>query len=513
MDQRNDSMKNKRWLVTLMSIGLGMLLFACQSQQPAGTASLKPGKIVKVVRGDLATNVNTTGQIQTTQRASLSFANGGKVEAVNVQVGDEVKEGDLLATLETMPLKLAFETAQQAVIIEQENLELLKRGPSAEEIKAAESAVASACAYLDQLVAGPSDAEVAAKEADLRAQEANVWSATASLGQAQDVVRPEQILAAEAQVADAQNQLLQIENATKNGSNEEAHKALLNAQEALSVAQARLDALVAGPNRHEVSAAQANVAVAMAQQEAIASDTSQALSMATSDKVKAAENQLAQAISSLDALLNSTTAQQFEIAKIKVAQAEANVFMAEANLKRAVLIAPFSGTITAVKINVGDSAIGDAITIVNLNALEVVLNVSEVDIGQVSVGQKAKIQIEAWPNEWLNGVIRAIAPVADSGNRVKYALHVDIEPSDRPIRIGMTATANLVVAEQKGVLLVPNQAVVGNSVNLVQADGSIQSTPVTIGLRDSKHTQILEGLTEGDRVTVGGQTVASVTNQ
>ena len=82
-----------------------------------------------------------------------------------------------------------------------------------------------------------------------------------------------------------------------------------------------------------------------------------------------------------------------------------------------------------------------------------------------------------------------------------------------PLRIGMTANANLITGEREGVLLVPNAAINADrsagtfSVNLVRidADGNVtvEEIEVTIGLRDANNTQITSGLQEGDEIMIG----------
>jgi HlyD family secretion protein len=145
------------------------------------------------------------------------------------------------------------------------------------------------------------------------------------------------------------------------------------------------------------------------------------------------------------------------------------------------------------------------------DSLEVILEVDEVDVAGLRVGQQADVTLEAFRGAGLTGEITAIAPKATStagSSLVVYEVHLALDDSILPLRAGMTADAELVVAEREGVLLVPNQAIKADrssgtySVNLLSGD-TIQETAVTIGLRDSRHTQILDGLQAGDQVLVG----------
>jgi HlyD family secretion protein len=172
--------------------------------------------------------------------------------------------------------------------------------------------------------------------------------------------------------------------------------------------------------------------------------------------------------------------------------------------------------ITAVNVAEGEIASGIVIELVDLNSLEVILNVDEIDIGALEVGQPAIITLESWPDTEIESEIASIAPNAVTGPDsavVIYEVRLTLAESDLPIRVGMTANASLITANRENVLLVPNAAINadrGNgtySVNLVStnADGSqtVTEVAVTIGLRDGRYTQITSGLQAGDEVAIG----------
>jgi multidrug efflux pump subunit AcrA (membrane-fusion protein) len=129
----------------------------------------------------------------------------------------------------------------------------------------------------------------------------------------------------------------------------------------------------------------------------------------------------------------------------------------------------------------------------------------------MSIGQPATITLETWPNVAIAGEVVAIAPSAQTNPGsalVSYEVYLSLGDTALPVRVGMTANANLITAERSGVLLVPNQAINANrengtyTVTLVTGE-TTQEVAVTIGLRDGQHTQITDGLNEGDELLIG----------
>jgi hypothetical protein len=156
-----------------------------------------------------------------------------------------------------------------------------------------------------------------------------------------------------------------------------------------------------------------------------------------------------------------------------------------------------------------------AIEVVDVSSLEVILDVDEVDLGRLAVGQSAVVRLETWPEVEIEGTITAIAPSATDGGGgvVSYEVHLGLEETDVPVLVDMTANAELVTARREGVLLVPNAAIVADrqagtyAVNLVSTDAggstTVAAVQVTVGLRDSQYTQITSGLSEGNEVLLG----------
>ena len=225
-----------------------------------------------------------------------------------------------------------------------------------------------------------------------------------------------------------------------------------------------------------------------------------------------AEAQLAQAEATLEQLLTGASDEQIAIAEAQLEQANISLARAQYDLDQATLVAPFDGIITDVNAQVGTLTTGAVITLADTSELVVVLSVDEIDLADVVVGQPAGITLDAYPDNELTGSVTSIAPtasVAPGTALTSYDVRVAIDPTDLNLRLGMTANAQLTTDQRTDVLLVPNSAINADrqagtySVNRVQADGTTEAIPVTIGLRDNRYTEITGGLEAGDELIIG----------
>jgi HlyD family secretion protein len=258
-----------------------------------------------------------------------------------------------------------------------------------------------------------------------------------------------------------------------------------------------------------LGAAQANVNTAAAQRDAAQAQLDLLQRGSTEAQVAAAQAQVAQAEASFASLQKGASEHQITIAEAQVEQARINLEEAQDNLANASLTAPFDGVVTAVLVTEGEWVSGPAVNLQDTSSLEVVLEVDEVDIGAIAVGQEASVTLETWPDDELSGQVVSIAPKAQQVQEiVVYEVHLVIDSGNLAVRAGMTANASLVTANIQDVLLVPNRAITADReagkyyVNLVQ-DGQVSQEEVAVGLRDSNYTRITDGLSEGDEVMIG----------
>ena len=189
------------------------------------------------------------------------------------------------------------------------------------------------------------------------------------------------------------------------------------------------------------------------------------------------------------------------------------------------ITAPISGTIIEKDAKVGDAVkAGDTLCIVyDLSYLEMSINVDELQISSISVGQQVQITADAVPDKtYVGTVTRVSMKGASNGGTTTYPVTIRIDDTDG-LRPGMNANAEIVVAEAKNALVVPNAAVVRGSYVLVtkdspsaaNADTTMEApegfvyVPVKTGVSDDDYTQIVSGIQEGDTIGYDPSSVGS----
>lgn len=189
------------------------------------------------------------------------------------------------------------------------------------------------------------------------------------------------------------------------------------------------------------------------------------------------------------------------------------------------ITAPISGTIIEKDAKVGDAVKdGDTLCIVyDLSYLEMSINVDELQISSISVGQKVQITADAVQDKTYVGTVTRVSMKGTAnGGTTTYPVSIRIDDTDG-LRPGMNANAEIVVAEAKNALVVPNAAVVRGSYVLVtkdspsaaNADTTMEApegfvyVPVKTGVSDDDYTQIVSGIQEGDTIGYDPSSVSS----
>ena len=189
------------------------------------------------------------------------------------------------------------------------------------------------------------------------------------------------------------------------------------------------------------------------------------------------------------------------------------------------ITSPISGTIIEKNAKVGDalSTGSDLCTIYDLSYLEMTINVDELQVSSLKVGQTVQVTADAVKDKTYEGVVTRVSMKGDtSGGTTTYPVTVRIDETDG-LRPGMNANAEIVVAQAKNALTVPNAAIVrGNYVlvrqdspSAVNADDSMSApegyvyVKVKTGVSDDNYTQVTSGLSESDTIAYDPSSVSS----
>ena len=406
----NGGFKMKDWgIVAVLVVGLMLVsLSAC------GQADGNQYQLVEVVRGDLMVTVSGSGNIEVSNEAYLAFGVGGTVGEIYVAEGDEVTQGQALASLDTTSLELAVKTAEV-------NLEL------------------AACDFRE--ITHPYTYHTLVLD---------IPASTAAIG-------------------DAQRQLTEAQEALEIGLNFDQYWEVWNK---LRDAQENL------------LEAKTNIA------------RGYGADVFGSGMVRLADYW-------------TLRAAQLGMEKYQIALDEANN-----NLEEAVIFAPFDGVVASVDVKVGDVVPPPTLTLttvihlIDLTTMELTAEVDEIDIALVKPGQEAIIEVDALPALQLDAEVISISmlPEVEEGV-VLYEVGIGFDvPEVNGLKVGMSATADIIIHGGISILLVPNRAIEqdseGNPVVKVMVNEEIEERPVVTGISDGYQTEIVDGLSEGEIVVV-----------
>jgi HlyD family secretion protein len=498
--------RNKAWLVFVLIILLAGAGFYFRSslagligrQSTAQARTDQAESTVTIRPAADSAQVSAAGNIALTSQQAVVLQAEGIITQVPVKAGDEVAAGDLLVALDTTNLERAVQQAELDLAVKQADLDLLLQPATPADIASAQASLASAQEKLTELQAGPKVAELAAAEAALTAAQASYQTLMAGKTEAELTQLAAEMHKAYVTLQQAQEAYNKIAFQSNIGSTQQAMD-LQNATIDYDTAKAAYEQATAPPTQADIQAALKAIKDAQSQLEAL---------QPTQADLAAAQAEVASAEATLANLTDGPTAAERRAAEIAVKQAQLTLDEAKANLAQAKLLAPSTGTVITVGVEVGQQATTglSAVTLADLTALELTINVAEVDIPRVEIGQPAQITIDALPDRAFSGVVSRIAPSSTSeGGVVNYPVTVRLHNLELAgVRPGMTAVATLANEHAKPGWLVPTNALQefeGETSVTVVRNGQRSRVKVTKGTSQGEWTEVQSpDLKAGDQV-------------
>ena len=188
---------------------------------------------------------------------------------------------------------------------------------------------------------------------------------------------------------------------------------------------------------------------------------------------------------------------------------ETQIAMAQSRLDSPIIKAPFNGIVTVLNARHGDVVQPgmQAVQIDDLSKLYLDVQISEVDIPFVEVGQIAQLIFDAYFESTFEGEVVEIAPVGTPVQGVvEYNVRIEMLDSDDRIKPGMTAAVNIVVDQKEDVFVVPNDAIVsidGQEHVFVRRNGGYEGVPVSLGSYSDFYSEVLEAdIEEGELIVL-----------
>lgn len=445
----------KKWRIASILILLSLMLASATSCNPFASNTPAPTlQSFPVTRGDLTITVSGDGRVSLLKDRMLTFGGGGKVIEVNVEEGDSVKQGQVLARLDTRDLELAVSQAELS--LESAKFDLDNRSSLELAIVQAQAALELAKYNLDRME------DVSDAKDDVREAEYDVHAAREMLRWA--------YYSEDAVGIKYWNELLLLEREPTLAEKQKELADLLTDEDYASLL---VDDL-------EIKKAQ----------------------------VKVAELQLAQAKKGLE---------QVPVMQKRVEVARHSLERAKQQLQEAIITAPFDGVIAKVNVKNGDAISTVAYTstavfqIIDPTKLELIADVDEIDMPGVKVGQKVLIEVDAFPDITLNGKVTSIQLLSkEASGVVLFPVKISFEvPAGIQVRTGMSTSASIVTSERSNVLMVANRAIAqdsqGKPVVKVRVGEKIEERAIATGISDGINTEIVSGLQEGEVVVVEKQ--------
>jgi multidrug efflux pump subunit AcrA (membrane-fusion protein) len=406
---------HKRWIIMLVTAMTLMGLVSCKRSSTPTPTPIATAASSTSDPGFGNDVIVASATVVPAVVADVSFTLVGRVQNVPVVKGDIVEPGQVLVTLETEARQAKVKEAQTAVAAAEAHLALLEAGPRPEEIAvaqaqmtAAEAALAQSAAQRDQPDLGVADGELAVAQAKATATMVDRMIAEEYHDKTLTCVTVKLPGDGKKTVCPA---LGPIE--------EQARYNWQATQAAEAAAQTELDALQTRGNA-EVQAAQAGVRAASARRD------------------------IAQA--QLDVLQAGATTDEIAVAEAAVAQARAALQATQIALDQATLRAPFAARIATVEVSPGEVVMPGqvVVTLADLDHLQIeTTDLSERDVSEVAVGQRAKVYVKPLDTEVSGHVVHIASQATTIGGDVVYTVIVALDEQSVGLRWGMSAEVGI----------------------------------------------------------------------
>jgi len=529
-----------------IAILLGLILLAVVFLASFSVRQKKHYRYLIVQRGDIVQSVSATGQIKRGEEIHLRFKNAGRIEKIYVAVGDEVKKGDVLARLETRELESQLEEAEAALNLAKANLEKLLAGAKEEEIALAETKVEKAQKNLEgsrktlektresaeqNLNSVYQSAANTVKEASLCAD--NAYKTADSLQRTYFYSNDQVSLEVKSAKENIKNEKLQIENSLDSIEGKVEDKkidlALSQTEASLQTISQELDLirdkcedpyyriLISSTDKSNLDAQRSSIVTILAEVRNAQSKIASTKSNNELAIVKAEANfnltyaSLEEAKKDLNLIKAKPREEDVAAAKAEVAKAEAQTKLLKIQIEESKLESPVNGQVIEINGEVGEltgpSVKQPFIVLLPDSNFQVEVDIPEVDAAKVKLGDKAKIEIDALPDEIFPGRVIEIEPAGrEIAGAIYYRTKVSLESKNSRVKSGMTANVTIETASKRNVLLLPLRAVIyrdNKKFVKVLRSNRIKEVEIKTGLMNEEgETEIVSGLNEGDKVIV-----------
>lgn len=509
-------MKQRWWIVVLLIAIIGGGWAYSKQKAEVKAKEKKIGRTTKVSRGDITIKVTETGTLEPVSQVDVKSRVAGRLQRIFVREGQLVRAGDPIAivdptevTRQVEGIKAQLAASRAGLAQAEENYNLTTRQNKL--------AIARATVALRQAEAALASSRVGLRQAQAQLRQ------TAAPNRTQDIASAELSVArAEAQVADAKRTYTRQQSLVAKGfvaqsAADSAQVQVTFAEKDLQTQRERLALLKEGPRKEDVATSRVGIEAAQAQL---------AQQQAAVDAARVALDTERANAASAGLRLRDVERARADVRQIENQLAQQSVQLAETRI-----VAPISGDVTGkyqeegeliASATAGFAQGAAVVSIADLSKMLVRVNINEVDVARVKVGQAVEISVDSVPGKRFAGRVSSISAAAigkslkrdvasagqttGTGSVVRFEVKVTVDNADRRLRPGMTAVVDIILDRHKSVLTLPAEAVKpGNKVAVVTGPKDAQKVndaKITTGLRNDAEVEVLTGVSEGDTVEI-----------
>jgi HlyD family secretion protein len=496
-------MAARGWRVMVGTVLALIVLASCSSGPPS------VGSTALVARATITDQVSSSGAVAASAGENVGFAKGGKLTSLKVKVGDRVRAGQVLAKVDTFAARQILKQQKANLAAQEAVLDRLIDSPS---VSGAQATLSQSRVILTATRRQVSAVETADGSAIQRAR-AQLHAARRTEAKADDAV----------DAAQAACKVPGTPPATCEAQVASASSAQASAEQGVEAAKTTL---TAAEQKKKVDAAAGQVSVETSQQGVVTAQN--ALNSASSDRPHAIDQQLA-LVRGAEVLVRSA---QKDVDDGTLA-APADGIVSAINGVVGEYLSPSTGTTalapgTRAAIPGSGSAASGAgaggagaaaaairpggsqfLVLSRASSFQVVVPFEESDAAEIASGQRVSVSFDAIPGLTEDGTVVAVAPSASAiSGVISFYVTVRLQHRNSQLRDGQTARVDVTTAERENVLSVPNAAIrrQGDTdiVVVVDPDGRQRMVTIRAGLVGADRTEVLSGLSEGQRVLLSG---------
>lgn len=463
-----------------------------------------------VHRADYTNTVAVSGKVVAAQNSDLGFDQSGRVATISAAVGDKVKVGTVIASIDNAAIRADLAQKQATLEKEQAKLAALRRGTRTEELAVSEQK------YLDA-----SSALIIALRNAYTQTEGAILTKADTLFNNGNSVNPTLNINAQ---SDTQKRAIELERIALGDT-------LATWRSALATLTAGADAKTLASVRTKGTQVMAATKLFIDHLATITNNlniNNAGVSQATIDTYRSTINAAAQQIGttasteqesysvwtssskSLTLDQSGSATEDITAQAAQVRSAEADVANAQAQLRKTLIVAPFDGSITKMDLKIGEIASPNTskVSMMSTNTFEIDSYIPEVYIARVTVGNTATLTLDAFGSErTFNASVISIEPAETVKDGVStYKTKLRLVDGDPQIRSGMTANIQIVTEIKEQVIAVPQGVIIsadGSKYVEVKRGAVNERVPVTLGgTAGFGHIEVISGLQEGDIVVL-----------